>query len=861
MNFIKFSFLCFFVFGIASCSVTKDTVYEASIPDFKEEVLDTMVVSAPRVGSDKDYELPVYRASYTREHDLIHTKLNLRFDWEKQQVLGLATLTLSPLFYDSDVLRLDAKGFDFHKIQLKNGRDLIYDYSGNEVFIQLDKKYSRDQEYTLIIDYTANPNRGPEGGSAAITSDKGLFFINPRKTNPNKPQQIWTQGETENNSKWFPTIDKPNERCTQEIYITIEDRFKTLSNGILVSSTKNNDGSRTDYWKQDKPHAPYLFMLAIGEYAIVNDQWKSKKVDYYVEPKYRDDAKTIFNHTPEMLSFFSEKLNYEYPWDKYSSVVCRDYVSGAMENTTAVIFGQFVQKTSRELIDNENDLIVAHEMFHHWFGDLVTCESWSNLTLNEGFANYSEYLWFEHKYGKDRAEHHRRNELNAYLFSSQNQGVHPLIHFEYDDKEEMFDAHSYNKGGLVLHMLRKDVGDDAFFASLNKYLVDNAYSAVEADELRMAFEDVTGRDLNWFFNQWYFDSGHPILNVDYNYIDSLKSLQVTVEQIQDEDNGPAVFILPFSLASYNAQGEVSMVDLVLNKRKQEFLIETTRPSFNVFDGNSALLAIINETKSEDEWIAQYRLSSNYLDRINALENIRSNESNAFDLALEDPYYQMRSKGLSNVDFSKNPSLYTKVEMMSKKDPHSRVRAKALEKLAKFDSQKAGILAEKLIETEQAYPVIGSALKVINMENPSRACELAESYSKKNIGSLNNTITEIFVNSGDPKYIEFVENKLIDGSLFEIFPIINKYYKMVSEQEPKIALESIGRIQAISLNPDEDNMKKFVITKNIAKLKNDFSSRALENPEFESYSLDLNNILLNIIDNEADDSLKSRYNSL
>jgi len=222
------------------------------------------------------------------------------------------------------------------------------------------------------------------GGSAAITSDQGLFFINPRNEDSEKPQQIWTQGETEWNSRWFPTTDKPNERCTQEMYLTVEDKYVTLSNGLLKSSKKNADGTRTDYWKMVK-----------------------------------------------------------YPWQKYSQVVVRDYVSGAMENTTGVIFGDFVQKTERELIDNHNDGIVAHEMFHHWFGDYVTCESWANLTMNEGFANYSEYLWFEHKYGREEADRHLRNEMNGYLGSVGQGGAHPLIHWGYNDKEDMFDAHIF----------------------------------------------------------------------------------------------------------------------------------------------------------------------------------------------------------------------------------------------------------------------------------------------------------------------------------------------------------------------------------------------------------------------------------
>ena len=181
-------------------------------------------------------------------------------------------------------------------------------------------------------------------------------------------------------------------------------------------------------------------MIAVGEFAVVEDDWNGMLVDYYVEPDYKDHAKDIFAHTPEMLTFFSDKLGVKYPWKKYSQVVVRDYVSGAMENTTGVIFGEFVQRTKRELIDSDNDGIVAHELFHHWFGDLVTCESWANLTMNEGFANYAEYMWFEYKYGKDRADSHRRSELNGYVGSAKQGGIHPLIHFEHGDKEDMFDV-------------------------------------------------------------------------------------------------------------------------------------------------------------------------------------------------------------------------------------------------------------------------------------------------------------------------------------------------------------------------------------------------------------------------------------
>src|SRR5690606_29186550 len=197
--------------------------------------------------------------------------------------------------------------------------------------------------------------------------------------------------------------------------------------------------------------------------------------------------------------FFSEKLGVEYPWDKYHQIVVRDYVSGAMENTGAVIFGDFVYKNKRELLDANDQSIIAHELFHHWFGDLVTAESWSNLTLNESFANYSQYLWDEHRFGLDEADYQAEGEADGYYQTGQSQGYHDLVWFDYDNKEQMFDGHSYNKGGRILHMLRNYIGDDAFFKALNIYLTQNKFKAAEFHQLRLAFEEVTGEDLNWFF--------------------------------------------------------------------------------------------------------------------------------------------------------------------------------------------------------------------------------------------------------------------------------------------------------------------------------------------------------------------------
>ncbi|MFK8160819.1 MAG: M1 family metallopeptidase, partial [Lewinella sp.] len=298
------------------CNTPKPAMAEAPIV-METRDLDTMTVT-PEVNGvietenvivepEIPNERPVYRPAYTRTHDLLHTRLDLRFDWAKEMVIGKATLKLTPIFKPSNTLVLDAKGFEFKSIKTTGGKTLSYDYGGEKqhVTIALDREYKKGEEYTIVIDYTAVPAQS--GGSAAITSDKGLFFINPRGEEGDKPMQIWTQGETENNSRWFPTIDKPNERTTQEMYVTVQDKFVTLSNGALTKQTKNNDGTRTDYWKMDKPHAPYLFALIVGDFDVVEDQaWNGKPVNYYMEKGWKDHAKAIYPYTREMLSFFSD---------------------------------------------------------------------------------------------------------------------------------------------------------------------------------------------------------------------------------------------------------------------------------------------------------------------------------------------------------------------------------------------------------------------------------------------------------------------------------------------------------------------------------------------------------------------------
>ena len=824
-QYFLFFTLIIFLF---SCKAKK---IATAIPEvtIEERTLDSLVVTAPRIiKEEKDYKLPKYNASYTRTHDLIHTKLDLKFDWANEKVIGKATLTLEPLFYSSNTLTLDAKGFVFNQISFEGKKqNLEYDYDGSLLTIDLGKEFKDNEQYKIFIDYVASP--AATGGSSAITSNQGLFFINPRNENPDKPQQIWTQGETEWNSRWFPTIDKPNERCTQEMYLTVQDKFQTLSNGLLKSSNKNSDGTRTDYWKMNQPHAPYLFMVTVGEFAVVKDTWRGKPIEYWVEKDYEKDARAIFSNTIPMLDYFSEVLGVEYPWDKYSQIIVRDYVSGAMENTTAVIFGEFVQKTEQELIDNHNEGIVAHELFHHWFGDLVTCESWANLTMNEGFANYSEYLWFEHAYGADEADLHRRSEMNGYI-SSTMRGMHDLIHFEFNDKEDMFDSHSYNKGGLVLHMLRNYVGDEAFFAALNNYLTKNKYTAVEAHNLRLAFEEVTGKDWNWFFNQWYFESGHPILKIKYNYDAVGKKASVTIDQTQDVDRSIPIFQLPMAVDIYFENGKPTRHNITMTERSQTFEFDaTTKPQLIDVDADRMLLAVIKDDHTEDEYIFQALNSKKFLAKLEALDALKDSKNpatdKAFITALDDNSWFIKMRALNKVDITNDVSLKTKVAQMAKNDKHSNVRATAINALAETGDQSFIPNIKNAIQTEKALRVKTEAMKTLYQLDNTEGLSYAEQVKNDDNPEIAVTVGEIFAATKNTKYLSYFEKKWMTMDDYDLIPFFDSYRFLLQQADENTYTSTIAKLKTMGLDSNDSKWRRLSAMKTLNDLRDEFRATA------------------------------------
>lgn len=677
--------------------------------------------------------------------EVTNTKLDARFDYQKQYLLGTAILTLRSHFYPQSQVVLDAKGFDVQKVELVGERKvkpLVYTYDKRQLTLTLDRAYPRTEAYQVRIVYMAKPNELPAGGSAAITAAKGLYFINPLGLEKNKPRQIWTQGETESNSCWFPTIDRPNQRMTQEISLTVESQFKTLSNGSLISSKTNPDGTRTDLWRQSQPQPPYLTTVVVGDYAVVNDVWRGKAVEYYVEPPYAGTAKAVFGHTPEMLEFFSKKLGVDYPWDKYAQVAVRDYVSGAMENTTAVTHGTNMQVTRRELLDATyagNESIIAHELMHHWFGDYVTCESWSNLPLNESFADYGEYLWAERKYGPDEAALVQETKLASYLDEAQSKRE-PLIRYHYNEREDMFDRHSYAKGGRVLHMLRKYVGDDAFFGALNRYLVQNKQSAVEISKLRTAFEETTGEDLMWFFDQWFMKRGHPELHITHSYAGGVLALRV--QQTQDTVYQP-VYRLPVTVTVWQKDRPTDY-RVTVSKADQTFSFPAAeRPSLVKFDSEGQLLAQIDEDRTADELTFQFNHARGYLQRAEVLELLQNKTSDLsisvlFRGALDDKFWAIRRTALEHLRRYRGPeggAVRQAVLRVATTDPNPQVRAQALITLASFpdNTYRATFFAAL---NDSSYSVAAAALAAV--------AKIPGSGVQAQVAALDNTASSVLV---------------------------------------------------------------------------------------------------------------------
>ncbi|MCA9077170.1 MAG: HEAT repeat domain-containing protein [Planctomycetaceae bacterium] len=641
------------------------------------------------------------RTTADRIVDIEHIRLDLAVDLEQQTLTGTATIDFSAL-QPTHTLRLDAVDHDVQQVSQiteQNRLDLTFENTGDELQIDLGQTLSRGSQRRVAITYSVTK------------PPSGLHFFKPTDEEPDVPWMAWTQGEPRHNRYWFPCVDHPSEQQTTEIIAAVSDRFRVLSNGKLIDRRPLADDIIRYHWRQDKPHASYLVTLVVGEFAIVEQRWRDRPITYYVPPEQEADALRSFGRTVKMLDFFSEKFGIEYPWDQYAQVVVEQFTSGGMENTSATTMYDGVIHDERALLTNTPDRLIAHELGHQWWGDLVTCKDWSHLWLNEGFATYCEVLWWEHALGRDEADYllWQKSKL-ARTGSTQER---PIVDRFYPAPRTMFDYRVYPKAGWVLHMLRHRVGDDAFFQALQRYGTVYAYQTAETSDLRKVFSELTGLSLERFFYDWTERPKHPVLDIDTSWQADDGLIKVVIKQTQDGD--PFHFPLKLELVTEDTANSVTLERDVSETEMTLYVPMRDRPRLIRVDPDYALLAEINETKSDDWWQTQLTDAPSIAERIRAVEhfagsNKESDRKRLIDTLNTGDFYGVRIEaakalGITGGDTSRDALI------AGLKAENAKVRLACAEALGEFsdDESVAAALQDALQRDEPSYYVRASVI--------------------------------------------------------------------------------------------------------------------------------------------------------
>jgi aminopeptidase N len=539
----------------------------------------------------------------SKDYDLQHSKVSLRFDLEQKKVIGDVTHTISLLRDGLDKIWFDSVGLQIESVQL-NRNKAAFETTEAKLIVTLPKASKTGDKYDISIKYEGKPT-------------KGLYFILPDKNYPGTPKQIWTQGESEDTRYYLPTYDYPNDRLTTETILTVPSHWLTVANGKLMSTTDAGGGMKTWTWRESQPSSTYLFTVVAGEFAEAKDKWRNIPVTYYA-PKDRADRLMLnYGRTPAMIEYFSKRLGVDYPWEKYAQSMVDDFVAGGMENSSATTNTSSSLRNPKLVPEfpTDEDPLISHELGHQWFGDLVTCKDWGNIWLNEGFATFMEYMWMEGHFGKEEADFDRWESVRNW-FRSHNLYAQPIVRRDFDDSSE-FDGNAYGKGGLVLYMLRHELGDDAFYAGLKHYLEVNRGKNVVTADLAKAIEEATHTNVDQFFDQWVYGAGAPKLEIAYHYDVEKKQVALTVQQTQKPEGRVAFFRVPVDVEITNASG-TKLYPIVVSKPTETFtLASESAPQMVLFDKGTQVLKSVEFKKDKREWLYQTKNAGELGDRADA----------------------------------------------------------------------------------------------------------------------------------------------------------------------------------------------------------------------------------------------------
>jgi aminopeptidase N len=530
-----------------------------------------------------------------------HIALDLELDFPKKSIRGSASLTLRRVDPDAPAVELDAVAFTIASIEV-DGKPAKYTYDGRLLVVDVPRTLEHG---TLVVGYAATPR-------------KGLYFLEPDEHVPGRPRQAWTQFQEEDARHVFPCHDKPHVKMTTEVRIKVPAGFSVLSNGELAGKEQDAspDKGETFHWRMNDPHPSYLVTIVAGEFAVFGDRVtlgpapgstvKREVPLTYLVPKGREeDGRRTFGRTPDMVAYFSELTGVPYPWNKYAQVVVADFIFGGMENTTATTMYEHILLDARAAIDVTSDDLIAHELAHQWFGDYVTCRDWSEGWLNEGFATFMEHVWREKALGRDEYEYGIKHDLSSYLHEAHGRYRRAIVCQDYDAPLDLFDRHLYEKGGLVLHVLRTELGDALFWKGVSTYLTRHARGLVETRDLLRALEEVSGRSLGRRFEEMVMRPGHPEIEVEVSWDDGV--LTCAVKQTQSSHDGvPHAFEIPLAVSIADGKGE-RIERVKLKARADSFAIPCAeRPRFVVVDPDMRILGDITVKAPPDMLRVQLR---------------------------------------------------------------------------------------------------------------------------------------------------------------------------------------------------------------------------------------------------------------
>jgi len=657
-------------------------------------LLAAALMATARTRADEPY-------ARSRDYDLQEIRTHLWFDLDQRQVRGEVTEKIATLRENVSELKLDSVGLDIDSVSV-DGKSAKFSVTSDDLIVTLDHPAAVGDKHEIQIHYQGKPK-------------KGLYFILPDKNYPRQPDEIWTQGEAEDTRDYIPLYDYPNDRTTSEMLVTVPATWITVSNGQLLGVKTETDGQRTWDWKQSQPLSTYLISVVAGDFVERDDSWHGITLRYAVPRGDESKIEPTFGETKEMLDLFSSKLGVPYPWVQYAQTALDDFVAEGMENTSATSIATHTlvnPALAREDRDG-SDTVISHELAHQWFGDLVTCKDWGNLWLNEGFADFFERVWSEHRFGADEADFDFWRDQNQWVRQPRLFPV-PIVSRDFQDSTEYQD-NIYDKAGWVLRMLRVKLGDQQFFQALHHYLEANRGQNVVTADLQKAVEQATSVDVDQFFEQWVYGAGAPKFDVSYAYDPDARQVQLTVKQTQKVEGRVGLFDVPVDIEIATDTGRQTHT-VEINQASQTFnLPADTAPLMVVFDKGDKVMKSVAFKKDEPLLEYQLKNAETTPDRAEAavaLGGMRDDPRAVSALggaAQHDPFWGIRVEALLALGKIGGPDAEKQV-LTAVHDPAPWVRDRAVMELGTFKADES--LPETLTRiaaSDSAYSVRASAL--------------------------------------------------------------------------------------------------------------------------------------------------------